>query len=72
MNGIDPRFAQAVNLAVMLLAALAGAGAEFTTIFGDGPTKQIMAGIGLAGVLVGAVNAWLHNQSAPVAGPGVK
>lgn len=56
-----------INIGVMLCSALAGAASLFTDLFGQGTAQKIVAGISLAGLALGAINAGLHNAG----GPGV-
>ena len=72
MKGINPDWSMWLNIAVSVLSALTGAAAIFSDLFGDGPAKKIMAGIGLAGLIVGAINTGLHAASSAQSGPAVK
>jgi hypothetical protein len=69
---VDPRIGYYLNGALVVVAGLTTATSQFTTLFGEGATRQIMAAIGLTGIVLGAINTWLHGSSAPAAGPLVK
>ena len=68
---VDPKVSMWLNVLVSVVAALTGATAMFTDLFGQGPAQKVAAGLGLAGLVLGAVNTTLHAYSAPVSGPGV-
>jgi hypothetical protein len=72
MPGINPSLSMWLNIVATVLAALTGSAAMFTDLFGQGPAQKIMAGIGLAGVVFGAINTTLHANSSAQAGPAVK
>lgn len=69
---LNPATSMWLNIAVAVLGGLTTAGATMTDLFGQGPSQKIMAGIGLASLLVGSVNGALHGSSPPVAGPLAK
>jgi uncharacterized membrane protein YuzA (DUF378 family) len=69
---IDPKVSTLINLVITVLGALAGASAEWTSLFGQGKSQQIVAVMGMAVTVLGAVNTGLHGVSSPVAGPLVK
>ena len=58
-----------VNIAGMVLSALAGATTQLTDIFGSGPAQKVVAGISLAGLVVTTINMALHAQSPASPGP---
>ena len=49
-----------VNVGVMICSALAGAATLFTDLVGQGPAQKIVAGISIAGLVLGAINTALH------------
>jgi len=69
---MNPTTSMWVNIAATVIAALVGCSAEFTDLFGESHAKRIMAGVGLAGVVIGAVNTALHATSTNQPGPLAK
>lgn len=68
---VNPKISMWLNVLASVVAALTGATAMFTDLFGQGPAQKVIAGIGLAGLVLGAVNTTLHAYSAPASGPMV-
>lgn len=69
---IDPKTSMIINLIIAVLGVLAGAGAYFTTMFGQSTGQAIVGTLGLVLAVLGAVNGVLHASSSPVAGPIAK
>lgn len=69
---MNPNVSMWVNIAVSIISGLAGAASLFTDMFGQGPAQKIVAGLSLAGIVVGAVNAGLHSVSTAQPGPLAK
>ena len=69
---VSPKVSMWINLIVVLLGALAGAGAQLTPIFGTGVASQIISYSSFAVSVLGLFNTALHGVSAPVAGPITK
>ena len=68
---VDPKYSMWFNILASVVSALMGGAAMFTDLFGQGTAQKVMAGLGIAGLVLGAINTGLHNYSAPVSGPGV-
>ena len=66
---MNPSISMWVNIGVSVISGLAGAATLFTDLFGQGPAQKIVAGLSLAGIVVGAVNAGLHATSTSQPGP---
>lgn len=72
---IDPKVSMWLNIIAAVIGALAGAGAEWTTLFGQGAAQEIVTIAGLAVSVISAVNIGLHGVSSTTSGPlttGVK
>jgi len=69
---VNPKTAMALNIALAIVSALAGAGAMFTDVFGADLAKIIVASCGLAGLVLGAINTALHALSTRTEGPVAK
>lgn len=69
---LDPKISMWLNILGAVVGVGATATAQLTDLFGSGPAQKIVAGMGLAATLFGAVNGALHGYSPPVAGPGVQ
>ena len=69
---MNPNVSMWVNIGVTICSGLTGAAAVFADLFGEGPAKKIVAGISLAGIVIGAVNAGLHATSTSQPGPLAK
>ena len=66
---MNPNVSMWFNIAVSVTSGLAGAATLFTDLFGQGTAQKIVAGLSLAGIVVGAVNAGLHATSTAQPGP---
>ena len=66
---INPKYGMWISIVAAIVSALLLCGAEFTTLFGASVDAMIMAGLGIANVIINAVNAVLHmipSQTGPV------
>lgn len=66
---MNPNISMWLNIAISVISGLTGAAAVLTDLFGQGPAQKIVAGLALAGILVGSVNTGLHATSTAQAGP---
>lgn len=69
---IDPKVSMWLNIVMAVLGAVMGAGAQLTTIFGQGQAQAIISLSGLIVAVVGSINGALHSVSSPDAGPAAK
>jgi|HubBroStandDraft_5_1064220.scaffolds.fasta_scaffold547666_2 hypothetical protein len=66
---IDPKTSMILNIVIAVLGVLAGAGAYFTTIFGQQMGQTVVMTIGLVLAVLGAINGVLHASSTSEPGP---
>ena len=66
---LDPFVSAVFNILIAFCGALAGATASLTDLFGQGPAQKIVAGVGIASSVLGALNGALHGYSPPTSGP---
>lgn len=57
---LNPKIGMYFSIALAIIGALAGAGTEFTSLFGEHVSNQILAGDALLLAAGTAVNAVLH------------
>ena len=65
---ISPNISALLNLLAALVAAVVGASAEWTTLFGSGPSATIIADATIVATVLTGINTFLHSVSAPTAG----
>ena len=72
MNGIRPIVGVVLNTATAVTSGLTALAASFTDLFGQGPSKKIVAATAIMGVVIASVNGGLHAASSTESGPLVK
>lgn len=66
---ISPKFMMVFNAIVAGLGVLMQAGAQFTDLFGQGPSQKIIAAVSLAFMFLGAIGTAMGAGSSTHPGP---
>lgn len=57
---ISPKWGMWISIAAAVISALMAAGAELTTLFGQGNELKIMAALVIFNLIINSINAVLH------------
>ena len=59
---ISPNISALLNLLAALVAVVVGASAEWTTLFGSGPSATIIADATIVATVLTGINTFLHQR----------